>query len=63
MSKLKLYTLGYTLFQNGNMIDIEKMFNTLKSFKVCDLILLNATSKKSGLKAGRRKVYFIIFKL
>ena len=38
MSKLKLYTLGYTLFQNGNMIDIEKMLNTLKDFKVSHLV-------------------------
>ncbi len=38
MSKLKLYTLGYTLFQNGNMIDIEKMLNTLKEFKVSHLV-------------------------
>ncbi|WP_254527234.1 MULTISPECIES: DUF488 family protein [unclassified Sphingobacterium] len=38
MEKLKLYTLGYTLFQNGNMIDIEKMLNTLKDFKVSHLV-------------------------
>lgn len=38
MEKLKLYTLGYTLFQNGNMIDVEKMLNTLKDFKVSHLI-------------------------
>lgn len=38
MKKLKLYTLGYTLFQNGNMIDIEKMLNTLKDFKVSHLV-------------------------
>lgn len=38
MEKLKLYTLGYTLFQNGNMIDVEKMLNTLNDFKVSHLI-------------------------
>jgi len=38
MGKLKLYTLGYTLFQNGNMIDIEKMLNTLKDFKISHLV-------------------------
>lgn len=38
MEKLKLYTLGYTLFQNGNMIDVEKMLNTLKGFKVSHLV-------------------------
>ena len=38
MQKLKLYTIGYTLFQNGNTIDIEKMLNTLKDFKVSHLI-------------------------
>ncbi len=38
MEKLKLYTLGYTLFQNENIIDIEKMLNTLKDFNVSHLI-------------------------
>lgn len=38
MEKLKLYTLGYTLFQNGKMIDIEKMLNTLKDFKISHLV-------------------------
>lgn len=38
MEKVKIYTLGYTLFQNGNMINIEKMFNTLRDFKVSHLI-------------------------
>lgn len=38
MEKHKLYTLGYTLFQHGNLIDIEKMFTTLKEFKVTHLI-------------------------
>jgi uncharacterized protein (DUF488 family) len=38
MEKLKLYTLGYTLFQNGSLIDIEKMLQTLKDFKVSHLV-------------------------
>lgn len=38
MKKLKLYTLGYTLFQNGNIIDVEEMLNTLKDLKVSHLV-------------------------
>jgi uncharacterized protein (DUF488 family) len=38
MEKCKLYTLGYTLFQNGSIIDIERMFKTLKSFNVSHLV-------------------------
>jgi len=38
MERRKLYTLGYTLFQNGAVIDIEKMFKTLKEFNVTHLI-------------------------
>jgi len=38
MKKRKLFTLGYTLFQNGSIIDIEKMFNTLKDLNVTHLI-------------------------
>ncbi len=38
MKKSKLYTLGYTLFQNGTVIDIEKMFKTLKELNVSHLI-------------------------
>jgi uncharacterized protein (DUF488 family) len=38
MEKSKLYTLGYTLFQNGVVIDIEKMFKTLKELNVTHLI-------------------------
>ena len=38
MERRKLYTLGYTLFQNGVVIDIEKMFKTLKEFNVTHLI-------------------------
>ena len=38
MDKQKLYTLGYTLFQNGTSIDIEKMFKTLQEFNVSHLV-------------------------
>ncbi len=38
MKKNKLYTLGYTLFQNGAVIDLEKMFNTLKELNVTHLV-------------------------
>jgi uncharacterized protein (DUF488 family) len=38
MERRKLYTLGYTLFQNETVIDIEKMFKTLKEFNVTHLI-------------------------
>jgi uncharacterized protein (DUF488 family) len=38
MGKSKLYTLGYTLFQNGPVIDIDKMFITLKDLNVTHLV-------------------------
>jgi len=38
MERRKLYTLGYTLFQNGVVIDIEKMFKTLNDFNVTHLV-------------------------
>lgn len=38
MEKRKLYTLGYTLFQNGSIIDIETMLTTLNNFNVSHLI-------------------------
>ncbi len=38
MERRKLYTLGYTLFQNGAVIDIEKMFKTLNDFNVTHLV-------------------------
>ncbi len=38
MEKSKIYTLGYTLFQNGALIDIENMFQTLKEFNVTHLV-------------------------
>jgi len=34
MEKQVIYTLGYTMFQRGRNIDIEAMFNTLKSYGV-----------------------------
>ena len=38
MEKSKLYTLGYTLFQKGALIDIEKMFKTLQELNVTHLV-------------------------
>jgi uncharacterized protein (DUF488 family) len=38
MEKRKLYTLGYTLFQKGSIIDIESMLKTLKNFSVTHLV-------------------------
>lgn len=38
MEKRILYTLGYTLFQNGSIIDIESMLTTLKNLNVSHLI-------------------------
>lgn len=38
MEKRKLYTFGYTLFQNGSIIDIESMLTTLNHFNVSHLI-------------------------
>jgi hypothetical protein len=38
MEKQKIYTLGYTLFQNGPGIDIKKMFLKLKELNVTHLI-------------------------
>lgn len=38
MEKSKLYTIGYTLFQSGAVIDIEKMFMTLRELKVTHLV-------------------------
>jgi len=38
MEKRKLYTLGYTLFQNGPVIDVEKMLKTLRELGVSHLI-------------------------
>ena len=38
MDKKVIYTLGYTLFQNGAHFDIEKMFRVLKEHSVTCLI-------------------------
>jgi hypothetical protein len=38
MNKQRLFTLGYTLFQKGTSIDIEKMFKTLQEFNVSHLV-------------------------
>jgi len=38
MKRRKLFTLGYTLFQNGAVIDIGKMFKILKDLNVTHLI-------------------------
>ena len=38
MEKRKLYTLGYTMFQNGSVIDTESMLKTLKNFNVTHLV-------------------------
>ena len=34
MDKQKLYTIGYTLFSGRNGIDTDKMFETLRIYKV-----------------------------
>ena len=34
----KIYTFGYTLFQDGNRIDIEKMFNILHEYNISYLV-------------------------
>ena len=38
MEKRKLYTFGYTLFQNGAEINIEEMFKILKKYNVTHLV-------------------------
>lgn len=38
MNKKYIYTVGYTLFQQGNAINIEKLFNTLKRHGINFLI-------------------------
>lgn len=38
MEKRKLFTLGYTLFQNGKDIDIKKMFDVLQKLNVTHLV-------------------------
>ncbi len=43
MGKLKLYTLGYTLFQDGPVIDIKKMLDTLTKFNITHLVDVRST--------------------
>lgn len=38
MIKKTIYTIGYTLFQQGNTINIEALFNTLKKYNVKFLV-------------------------
>ena len=38
MTKQKIYTIGYTMFQNGAYFDIDKMFNVLKRHGVNCLV-------------------------
>lgn len=38
MNKKYIYTVGYTLFQQGNTIDIENMFETLKKYDIDFLV-------------------------
>lgn len=38
MNKKYIYTVGYTLFQNGNTIDVNLLFDTLKEYGVNFLI-------------------------
>lgn len=37
-SKKIIYTVGYTLFKQGNVLDLEKMFGTLKEYEIEFLI-------------------------
>lgn len=38
MNKKYIYTVGYTLFQQSNIIEIEKLFNTLKQYHIDFLV-------------------------
>ena len=38
MNKKYIYTVGYTLFQQGNAIDIVKLFDTLKEYSINFLV-------------------------
>lgn len=38
MKKRIIYTIGYTLFQNGNLIDTDRLFEILKGYNVNYLI-------------------------
>lgn len=43
MDKQILYTIGYTLFQNGNDIDIKRMFSVLQKLNVTHLVDVRTT--------------------
>jgi hypothetical protein len=38
MNKKCIYTVGYTLFQQGGTINVEKLFETLKMFEINFLV-------------------------
>lgn len=38
MNKKCIYTVGYTLFQQGSTINVEKLFETLKMFEINFLV-------------------------
>ena len=38
LNKQIIFTVGYTLFQNGNYVDLEKMFNVLRNYNVTYLV-------------------------
>ena len=38
MERLRIYTIGYTLFQKGNLFDLEEMFNVLHSYNITCLV-------------------------
>ena len=38
MDKKVIYTIGYTLFQNGNYYDVDALFKTLHQFNVTHLV-------------------------
>ena len=38
MNKNIVYTIGYTLFQKDNVIDIESLFQTLQQYNIQYLI-------------------------
>lgn len=38
MDKHVIYSFGYTLFQDGNRIDVDALFKTLQQFKVSHLV-------------------------
>ena len=38
MNKKHIYTVGYTLFQEGNIIDVNRLFDTLRKYGINFLI-------------------------